>query len=451
MNLLATAWRFSRELPIFLPVALIALEAYLALLIWRSMGERAESRRGDARLAFCTVLGFGILDWVLLAALPALGLSFGPLAPAFSGLAGLRGLVLIVVLLTFPAWQKLPSRLPPAGRTDAPGHGSRLVPGITDSNQSMSTFRSKASASLAILWLLNSGILACTVDGLYIEPFNLQTTHLVVTSSASAPGILKASIVPGQESPPIFSNTPLRIVHLSDIHVERITHRERELIERVNQLQPDLILMTGDYLNIDYAHDPQTQKDGRAVLSQLSAPYGVYAIPGSPPVDTPDALQAVFDGLKITLLQDEVRPLEIKKQKIYLVGVSLRRGRQDSETMRSLMETIPQEAYTILLYHTPDLAEAAARTGIDLYLAGHTHGGQIRLPWYGALVTSSAYGKRFEAGLYHIDQTSLYVSRGIGMEGLRLPRARFLCPPEIIVIDIGYPSEAGSLSLSKVP
>jgi predicted MPP superfamily phosphohydrolase len=117
------------------------------------------------------------------------------------------------------------------------------------------------------------------------------------------------------------------------------------------------------------------------------------------------------------------------------------------------MATTPPGAYTILLYHTPDLAEAAAAAGVDLYLAGHTHGGQIRLPWYGALTTSSAYGKRFEAGLYQVDLMSLYVSRGIGLEGLRLPRARFLCPPEIIVIDMIGPesSKAGSPSLSEAP
>jgi predicted MPP superfamily phosphohydrolase len=74
---------------------------------------------------------------------------------------------------------------------------------------------------------------------------------------------------------------------------------------------------------------------------------------------------------------------------------------------------------------------------VDLYLAGHTHGGQIRLPLFGAVFTASAYGKRYEQGHYSVGDTTLYVSRGIGMEGMGAPRARFLCPPEIVVVNLG--------------
>ena len=90
----------------------------------------------------------------------------------------------------------------------------------------------------------------------------------------------------------------------------------------------------------------------------------------------------------------------------------------------------------ILLYHTPDLAPEASRLGIDLQLSGHTHGGQVRLPFYGALVTGSLYGKRFEAGRYQLERMVLYVSRGLGLEGAGAPRVRFLCPPEMILWEI---------------
>ena len=91
------------------------------------------------------------------------------------------------------------------------------------------------------------------------------------------------------------------------------------------------------------------------------------------------------------------------------------------------------------MYHTPDLVETAAELGVDFYLAGHTHGGQIRLPWLGALMTAPKYGKQYEAGLYRIASTQLYVSRGIGMEGLGMPRVRFLCPPEIVELWLTSP------------
>jgi len=75
----------------------------------------------------------------------------------------------------------------------------------------------------------------------------------------------------------------------------------------------------------------------------------------------------------------------------------------------------------------------AVELGVNLYLCGHTHGGQISLPLYGALATSSKYGKRYEAGLYQQQHTRLYVSRGLGVEGMGAPRARFCSPPEVIL------------------
>jgi predicted MPP superfamily phosphohydrolase len=90
----------------------------------------------------------------------------------------------------------------------------------------------------------------------------------------------------------------------------------------------------------------------------------------------------------------------------------------------------------ILLYHDPDLAEAAAKAGIGLYLAGHTHGGQVRLPLIGPLFTNSRYGRRFAAGRFGLGAMTLIVSRGIGLEGAGAPRLRFLCPPEVVAITV---------------
>lgn len=86
-------------------------------------------------------------------------------------------------------------------------------------------------------------------------------------------------------------------------------------------------------------------------------------------------------------------------------------------------------------YHTPDPVEALP-PGVDLYLAGHTHGGQVRLPFYGALITMSRFDKRYEMGRYEVNGTTLYVNRGIGSEGDGLGRARLLARPEITVIDL---------------
>ena len=94
----------------------------------------------------------------------------------------------------------------------------------------------------------------------------------------------------------------------------------------------------------------------------------------------------------------------------------------------------PNTGPRILLYHAPDLMVEASQHEVDLYLCGHTHGGQVRLPGYGAILTSSQLGKRYEMGLYRSGRTQMYVSRGVGLEGLSAPRVRFLAPPEITLV-----------------
>ena len=97
---------------------------------------------------------------------------------------------------------------------------------------------------------------------------------------------------------------------------------------------------------------------------------------------------------------------------------------------------VPDDALTVLLYHSPDLALHAAERRVDLYLGGHTHGGQIRLPLYGAVVTGSRYGRRYVSGLFHEDDMTMIISRGLGFEGGAAPRARFLCRPQIVSLTL---------------
>ena len=91
----------------------------------------------------------------------------------------------------------------------------------------------------------------------------------------------------------------------------------------------------------------------------------------------------------------------------------------------------------VLLYHTPDLAPQAAAEGVDLYLCGHTHGGQIRLPGLGALLTASRFGNRYALGLQRLPNGGyIYTTSGTGFEGLGLPRLRVLDPPEVAVFAV---------------
>lgn len=234
----------------------------------------------------------------------------------------------------------------------------------------------------------------------------------------------------------LSAGPPLRILHLGDLHMERITEREEYLLESVRRLNPDLILFSGDFLNLSNLHDPVAWDHAREVLRQLDAPLGVYAVTGSPAVDKPGLVRRLLDGLHIRWLEDEKITLTHLGQSIDLVGIACtHKPFVDGPRLRKVLNGGTRR-FTILLYHTPDLAPIAARAGIDLQLSGHTHGGQVRLPGYGAVVTASLYGKRFESGRRQLGTMTLYVTRGIGMEGKGAPRVRFLCPPEIVLWEV---------------
>lgn len=258
------------------------------------------------------------------------------------------------------------------------------------------------------------------VYGFWIEPHHIRITRQTLASKKIRNGA-----------------PPLRILHLGDLHVERITAREKQLLHAVREQKPDLILFSGDFLNLSNIHDPVAHEHAREILAQLSAPLGVYAVTGSPPVDQPAIVEKLLDGLdNIRWLQDERITVEHHGQRIDLVGITCtHQPHVDGAKLDDILHGDPDD-FTILLYHSPDLAPVAAQQGVDLQLSGHTHGGQVRLPFFGAIYTSSLYGKKFEVGRRHIDELTLYVTRGIGMEGKGAPRVRFLCPPEIVVWEI---------------
>ena len=237
-------------------------------------------------------------------------------------------------------------------------------------------------------------------------------------------------------SPKLPAGRPLRVLHLGDLHVERITRRERELVEQVAALKPDLVLCSGDLLNTSYVQDPLAWEACRWVLARLSAPLGAFVVSGTSSSDPPEVMAELVRGLPVRWLQDERVRVEFEGGSLELIGLSCTH-RPFLERPR--LEALVREGSTdfrILLYHTPDLAPDAAELGVDLMLSGHTHGGQVRLPLVGALFASSLYGKAFEMGRYALNGMTLYVTRGVGLEGYMAPRLRFLCPPEIVLWEL---------------
>ena len=271
---------------------------------------------------------------------------------------------------------------------------------------------------LPLGWLFQGTGTLLVIVSFWIEPHRLKVTHQTL------------------ETDKLPENVHLRILHLGDLHIERITKREKELQRQIDILRPDLILFSGDILNLSYRNDPTAMEQARQVIRQWKAPLGVYLVSGSPAVDLAENLPRQLNGLPVRWLQKDKVSIPLETGAVDLVGITCtHRPFIDGPHLLELVPH-PPENFTILLYHTPDLAPIAARAGIDLQLSGHTHGGQVRIPGFGALVTGSLYGKRFEAGRILVDRLTLYVTRGIGMEGAGAPRLRLFCPPEIILWDI---------------
>ncbi len=266
----------------------------------------------------------------------------------------------------------------------------------------------------AALAAVEAALTLLALYGFMVEPFQLTVTRI--------------------EIPVAGLERPVRIVQLSDIHVERTTRREAAIPEVVESLQPDLIVLTGDYLNESYLTDELAVQDLRALIKKLHAPQGIFAVNGN--VEGLWRLSDWFKDLDVRILKDEMVRLPALGKRLALAGLSYYERRDNDQALVRLMAQKQTGEFLILLYHKPDIAYTAQEQDVDLYLAGHTHGGQVRLPWYGAVFTNSKYGKRFEMGLYHLGGTSLFVSRGLGFTGGPAPRIRFLAPPEVVLITL---------------
>ncbi|MBK7216792.1 MAG: metallophosphoesterase [Candidatus Promineofilum sp.] len=253
------------------------------------------------------------------------------------------------------------------------------------------------------------------------EPSRLGLSHLTISSERLPPGA-----------------PPIRILHVGDIHLERLSVREAQLLELVKATEPDLILLTGDYVNLSNNVDPETHAQVRRLLGQLHAHYGIFAVLGTPPVDLHAVIPPLFDGLPARLLRDEAVAVTLSRGRcLTLLGLDCHHDiARDTATLDRVLAAAPDAGPRVLLYHSPELMLAAAKRGIDLYLCGHTHGGQVRLPLIGPLLTASQLGRRFVMGHYTLGRTHLYVTRGIGFEGLAAPRVRLLCPPEVTLVEV---------------
>lgn len=258
-----------------------------------------------------------------------------------------------------------------------------------------------------ILLLAGLGSL-CVLYGYFIEPYWLEIKTVQLRSDK------------------IHGSRAVRIVQISDLHCDSKPRLEEKLPDAIRALKPDIITFTGDAIN-----KPAGLPIFRHCMSELAKIAPTCVVKGNWDAWYFKELDR-FSNTGAVELDGKPVKIKVAENDIWLNGLPV----GTSKTVSDVMLGVPENAYRIFLFHYPDCIEEMSHNKIDLYLAGHTHGGQVALPFYGALITLSASGKRYESGLYHLGETYLYVNRGIGMEGGTAPRVRFCARPEVTVIDI---------------
>ena len=221
-----------------------------------------------------------------------------------------------------------------------------------------------------------------------------------------------------------------RIAQLSDIHLYPLT--QLNFVERAvaltNQLQPDLTVLTGDFV----WRDVDAIFDLAPVINKLQARHGVYAIHGNHEIWTdPAVIQAGFDETDIPLLVNQGVTITEGGGSLFLAGLD--DGWSGEPDLDTAMANAPQDAPVVLLMHEPDLADQySLDPRIALQLAGHSHGGQVRLPRKGAILLPYL-ARKYDMGLYRVRDMWLYTNRGIGVTNEPF---RYNCPPEITEITL---------------
>jgi predicted MPP superfamily phosphohydrolase len=227
----------------------------------------------------------------------------------------------------------------------------------------------------------------------------------------------------------------LRVALISDLHAGSPyvgTARIKGLVERVNAAKPDLIVLLGDYVIQGVAGGTfMPPEDIAGLLKELKAPLGVYAVLGNHDwwLDGPRVRDALA-GRGIKVLENEAVRLERGGRAFRLLGLADQIERKP-DTVAPL-KGVPESEPVIALVHEPDyFPEIPER--IALTLAGHTHGGQVRLPIAGSLIVPSDYGQRFVRGLIKEGGRLLYVTTGVGTSIIPV---RFGVPPEYVILTL---------------
>jgi len=245
--------------------------------------------------------------------------------------------------------------------------------------------------------------------------------------------------------PPAFDG--LKVGQITDIHAGPLVPSQliKKGVDLILTERPDLIVLTGDFvsgatkmLSTSYGGFKQRHFDYcMEKLGRLKAPLGVFSVLGNHDFwSGPKVTAKIVRGLEnigVRVLRNEAVPLERDGRSLYVLGVD--DYWEHSFSLTKALRGIPSDTCRILLSHNPDVNESidSLRKPIDLIISGHTHGGQIVLPFAGALYMPSPFGQKYRAGLISDGPRQTYVSRGLG---LFFVPVRINCPPDVTVLTL---------------
>jgi hypothetical protein len=253
-------------------------------------------------------------------------------------------------------------------------------------------------------------IAAIGMDAFLVEPKMLEIDHVQITSAKI--------------------KRPMRIAVLTDLQTDHVSDYEKSALQKMLAEKPDIILMPGDYVQSDGHRGPTVYEREKIRLNQLfkevklDAPLGVYAVCGN---CEDENWPRIFAGLPVKCFP---KSETVERDDFVVTGLTLR---DSFDPVYKLPHT---EKFHIAIGHGPDYALGNADA--DLLAAGHTHGGQVQLPFYGPPVTLCRAPREWAQGCVKEIHpgTTLIISRGVGMERHFAPRMRFLCRPQIVIADV---------------
>lgn len=231
-----------------------------------------------------------------------------------------------------------------------------------------------------------------------------------------------------------------RVAQISDIHLDGAVMTRAHLaqiVARVNRQQPDLVVITGDFVT----YDPDYWADSLIdPLRELVARDGALAVLGNHDhwTDAP-TVRGIVEASGLLNISNDVFTIRRGAEALHIGGIDDYWEQHDRLDL--VLDQLPATGAAILLAHEPDFADVSAPTGrFDLQLSGHSHGGQVILPLIGPPVLPT-FGQKYPVGRYQVGTMIQYTNRGVG---LIPPRLRFNCPPEITVFTLRAGSPASS-------